>query len=216
LGFGGPITIVPIAIEAIEPHLPPKEMMPTFLYVGRLAPSKRVEHILKAFAQFRTVVGSGRLWLIGDGVPSYVEKLGSMATGLGVQNQVQFCGRLSTGEKHHRMAQSHMLLMTSVREGWGLVVTEANACGTPAVVYDVAGLRDAVEHLGTGLIVNPNPPALAAAMESLWSDEQLYRRIAQQAAESSKAFSVARMITHVHSVLAQATQAPTRAQDDIA
>ena len=49
------------------------------------------------------------------------------------------------------MAEAHVLLMTSVREGWGLVVTEANACGTPAVVYNVPGLRDSVRNEETGL-----------------------------------------------------------------
>jgi glycosyltransferase involved in cell wall biosynthesis len=59
------------------------------------------------------------------------------------------------------MSRAHALLVTSVREGWGLVVDEAAACGTPAIAYDVAGLRDSVPAAG-GVLVPPNPEALAS------------------------------------------------------
>jgi glycosyltransferase involved in cell wall biosynthesis len=50
-----------------------------------------------------------------------------------------------------------------VREGWGLVITEAAAVGTPAIAYDVPGLRDSVTASG-GVLVEPNPRALAEAL----------------------------------------------------
>ncbi len=56
------------------------------------------------------------------------------------------------------MQKCHLLLVTSVKEGWGLVVTEANSQGTPAVVYDVDGLRDSVKDAVTGLVAGLNTP----------------------------------------------------------
>jgi len=79
--------------------------------------------------------------------------------------------------------------MTSVREGWGLVVTEANACGTPAIVYDVPGLRDAVIHERTGLVVAPEPGCLAEAMELLTSKASLYSRLQHESQMWSGTFS---------------------------
>src|ERR1700737_2044769 len=98
-------------------------------------------------------------------------------------------GRLSNSEKNRRMAEAHMLLMTSVREGWGLVIPEANSMGTPAVVYDVPGLRDAVRNEETGLVVRPAPKFLADAMLRLCRDPQLYRRLTKGAVEWSTQFS---------------------------
>jgi glycosyltransferase involved in cell wall biosynthesis len=51
------------------------------------------------------------------------------------------------------MSRAHALLVPGVREGWGLVVTEANAMGTPAVAYDVHGLRDSIIDGSTGTLV---------------------------------------------------------------
>jgi glycosyltransferase involved in cell wall biosynthesis len=87
------------------------------------------------------------------------------------------------------MAQAHALLLTSVREGWGLVVTEANACGTPAIVYDVPGLRDSVRHELTGLIVAPQPLSLFQAMIRVTTDPGFYSRLAAEGKRWSRTFS---------------------------
>jgi len=60
------------------------------------------------------------------------------------------------------MARAHLLLATSVREGWGLTVSEAALCGTRTVAYDVDGLRDSVTAAG-GVLVEPAPDPLARA-----------------------------------------------------
>jgi glycosyltransferase involved in cell wall biosynthesis len=91
-----------------------------------------------------------------------------------VGDSVVFWDRVSPQEKHRLMSEAHALLMTSVREGWGLVVTEASACGTPAIVYDVPGLRDSVRNESTGLVVPPRPGSLFDAMLRLTRDPSLY------------------------------------------
>jgi glycosyltransferase involved in cell wall biosynthesis len=103
---------------------------------------------------------------------------------------VEFCGWLDGAAKYRRMTEAHALLMASVREGWGLVVSEANSCGTPAIVYDVPGLRDSVRNELTGLIVPPRPQSLALAMIRLTSDEVLYARIAAEAQRWSRTLSL--------------------------
>ena len=51
-------------------------------------------------------------------------------------------------------ARAHVLVATSVREGWGLNVSEAAACGTPAIGYSVPGLVDSIPASG-GALVEP-------------------------------------------------------------
>jgi glycosyltransferase involved in cell wall biosynthesis len=68
-------------------------------------------------------------------------------------------------------------------------VTEANACGTPAVVYDVPGLRDSVRHEETGLVVEPNVDALAEGMIRISGDSGEYARLMKSARSWSRTFS---------------------------
>ena len=199
LGFDSQITIVPIGIEHISFVQPPKAPTPTFLYVGQLAPSKRIADMIQALAQFRAATGSGRLWLVGSGSDRYRRSLSECATRLGVQNDVVFLGHVTEEEKHRLMAEAHILLMTSVREGWGLVVTEANACGTPAVVYDVPGLRDSVRNEETGLVVAARPRDMSTALTRLTTDAALYELLAAEGKRWSQTFSfekAAEMVGH--------------------
>src|ERR1700737_3412116 len=177
LGFSSPITIVPIGIAAKPPVSMTKRAIPTFIYVGRMTRSKRVAAILRAFRQFRAGRMTGELWLVGEGPERCVMELRRLADRLGVSHFVRFCGKLQSAERSERMAQAHALLMASVREGYGLVVAEAGACGTPAIVYDVPGLRDAVFHGRTGLVVEPSPADMAQAMMTLFDNEPLYQQL---------------------------------------
>lgn len=189
LGFKSLITIIPEGIEPIGKLSTVKRPEPTFLYVGRLAPSKRIGDILQAIAQFRQETGTGSLWIVGSGSEKYRKALVKQAHGLNIANATHFRGRVSSDEKHRLMAQCHALLVTSVREGWGLVVTEANACGTPAIVYDVPGLRDSVRHETTGLVVPPRDRSLADAMIRLISNPELYARLITGGQRWSETFS---------------------------
>jgi len=214
LGFRARIAIIPEGIEPIlDPHIA-KSNEPSFLYVGRLAPSKRVDDVVRAFATF---CGSGqpaRLCLLGDGSPAYVGKLRDLVGDLGLSQRVRFAGRVDNPGKHHEMAMAHMLLLASVREGWGLVVTEANALGTPAVAYDVPGLRDSIRHQATGILVEPTHQALGEAMISLWNDRDLYGHLAAAAKAWSRTFSFDRTTTALRNELAALLTEPRRRHVD--
>lgn len=201
LGFTGAITLVPEGIEptAKMPEVKPAE--PTFLYVGRLAPSKRIDHILRAFGRFRTMTGTGTLRLVGAGPDRHVESLKRLAERLGISSHVMFTGRVTMSDKQAMMGQAHALLMTSVREGWGLVVTEAGAHGTPAIVYDVPGLRDSVRDESTGLVVQPFPKNLSDAMLRITRDTALHSRLSAESRRWSETFTFAKTTEVVHETL---------------
>jgi glycosyltransferase involved in cell wall biosynthesis len=83
-----------------------------------------------------------------------------------------------------------LIVHPSILEGFGLVVIEANARGTPAVAYDVPGLRTSIRDGETGLLVeNGNVPALADAVISMIKDTELRNRLTENALEYSKQFS---------------------------
>jgi Glycosyltransferase len=80
--------------------------------------------------------------------------------------------------------------MPSIREGWGLVVTESNSMGTPVIAYDVNGLRDSVLDGRNGILVNDNTPeALAKSALELLTDKEILHRYSANALEYSRQFS---------------------------
>jgi glycosyltransferase involved in cell wall biosynthesis/O-antigen/teichoic acid export membrane protein len=133
-----------------------REAVPTVLFVGRLAPNKRPGDAIEAFRVLREQLPDTQMWVIGSG------RLEAALRDRHIPG-VWFLGRVSQEIKTERLARAHAIVATSVREGWGLVITEAAALGTPAIAYDVPGLRDSVTASG-GVLVEPNPRALADAL----------------------------------------------------
>lgn len=201
LGFRGRITVIPEGLEPLSDLRVARSTTPRFLFVGRLAPSKRVDQTIRAFAIFYDSQHTGSLSIIGDGSQRYVHRLQELAQKLGVVDRVHFLGRVSKLVKHREMASAHALLLASVREGWGLVVIEANAFGTPAIAYDSPGLRDSIRHLETGLLVQPAPEALAEAMIRVWHESDLYERLSANSIAWSQSFSFERTAGAVREAL---------------
>ncbi len=160
-----------------------KEEVPTFVFVGRLAANKRPDHAIAAFRRIRESLPEARLWIIGRG---------SLETQLraGAPEGVEFLGHVSRQEMYERMARAHCLMMPSVREGWGLVITEANGAGTPAVGYDVPGIRDAIRSGRTGLLApSGDTRALADAALSMIADPEAYECMRREARVWAGCFS---------------------------
>ncbi|MEU9335764.1 glycosyltransferase family 4 protein [Streptomyces sp. NPDC048290] len=127
---------------------------PLFVAVGRLVEYKRIDLLLRLWERVRPVTG-GRLVIVGDGPER--ERLERLAG-----PDVTFTGHVSEAEKHRLLCAAWLLLHPSAVEGWGLVVTEAAARGTPAVAFDVPGLRDSVVDGETGLLARGESSFAAA------------------------------------------------------
>jgi glycosyltransferase involved in cell wall biosynthesis len=159
-----------------------KESNPVLIFVGRLVRCKLPEHAIAAFRQVRESLPDAELWILGDGyLRRKLEESGV--------DGVRFFGRVSDAEKFNLMKRAHVLLVPSVREGWGISVIEANAMGTPAVAYGVHGLKDSVVHGVTGLLVSPlNSQALAKAAEQILRDPSLRKKLSVNALDWSRKF----------------------------
>lgn len=160
-----------------------KEHVPTVLFVGRLAANKRPHHAADALREIRSSVPAARLWIVGKG-PLEREIAANLPDG------AEMLGFLTREQLYERMARAHCLLVPSVREGWGLVVVEANSVGTPAVGYDVPGIRDSIRDGETGLLAEAgNPVDLGAKAAALVTDPQRYEVMRRAAVAWADGFS---------------------------
>ena len=142
------------------------------LQVGRLHPQKGVDTLLRAFALLlqRWQGPDLVLRLVGDG-PARAD-LRALAQQLGIASQVDFCG--GHDDVNPWLRQADVFALASRAEGLSNALLEALAAGLPAVVSDVPGNRDVVEHGRTGLVCPvDDAAALAEALERVLGDERL-------------------------------------------
>jgi glycosyltransferase involved in cell wall biosynthesis/O-antigen/teichoic acid export membrane protein len=158
------VVVVPVGFRSAGP--PPdvtRETRPTLVFVGRLSANKRPNDAIEAFDLLRETMPAAVLWVVGTGPME--DRLRMSAP-----DGVHFLGKISPTEKLERLARANVLIATSVREGWGLVVTEAAAVGTPVVAYDVAGLRDSVR-ASNGVLSAANPKSLSSALRGFFGNQ---------------------------------------------
>lgn len=192
VGFRGSIFIIPMAVdEPADEQMPEKQADGDIIVVSRLTPSKRISHALHAANILKKSGWAGTLHIVGAGDRRYVGKLERLAAKLDLRN-VRFHGRVSEGERARLLRSASLLWLTSVREGWGLVVTEAARHWTPSVVYRVPGLVDSVVDGVTGSVVEPRPAALAEASRRLLQES--LREVAAEAVAHSYRFSWQRTV----------------------
>ncbi len=136
---------------------------PTLVYLGRLKRYKRVDLVLKAVARLRDLGIDTELIVAGRGDARAA--LEATVGELGISDRVRFAGFVSEQQKAELLSRSWAHVLTSPKEGWGIVSMEASACGTPTVASDSPGLRETVRHGETGYVVpHGNVEALADAL----------------------------------------------------
>lgn len=127
------------------------------MFLGRLAPNKRPGDALEAWRLARKTLPGLQLWAAGDG-PLRNKLAPATAEG------VHLFGRVDEAMKWGLLSRARLLLVPSVREGWGIVVMEAASVGTPAIGYRVPGLVDSIKHGETGWLCDPSPASMAASI----------------------------------------------------
>ncbi|MGE5314375.1 MAG: glycosyltransferase family 4 protein [Acidobacteriota bacterium] len=164
-----------------------KSRTPLVGAVGRLKKYKSFDHLLEAFVDIRREIPDVKCVIVGDGDDK--PRLESIAGALGVSDAVTFAGFVSEEEKVRLLNQMHVAVNTSAKEGWGLTVIEANACGTPTVSSDVEGLRDAVVDGETGLLYEyGNRFELAEKVGLVLRDEHLRQSLTEAAVKRAREF----------------------------
>src|SRR5678816_833982 len=149
---------------------------------------KGVDVLLDAFAALRRKLPDAQLWIVGDG--PHKAALEERAAKLGLADAATFFGFVPSAEKVARLSAAHVAVCPSPKEGWGLTVVEANACGTAVVASRSPGLVDSVRDGETGLLVpHGDVPALADALARVLTDAQLRESLETKGLAWSQTFT---------------------------
>ena len=172
------VTVVPPGIDAQFSPGGEKSPHPLVVAVGRLVPVKRFELLVDVLAKAKAHHPDLEAVIVGEGYERTM--LEARRREMGGFGWIHMPGRLEDDELVDLYRRSWVLASSSAREGWGMTITEAAACGTPAVVSDIAGHRDAVVDGHTGVLAQP-VDGLADALCRVIGDEELRARLTANA-----------------------------------
>jgi glycosyltransferase involved in cell wall biosynthesis len=177
-----PPTNISVVPPGVHPRFSPGDKRsdhPLVVAVGRLVPVKRFDVLIDALIQVRRRHPDLMAVIVGEGYER--PALEARVAAAGANDWLSLPGRLSDDDLVRLYRQAWLAVATSLREGWGMTLTEAAACGTPAVATAITGHVDAVIDGASGLLVDEGPNLhrqLVTAIEAVLGDRGLRQRLA--------------------------------------
>lgn len=160
------------------------------LFVGECSRVKGLIHLIRALQKLKDK--DILLHVVGGATqePFYHQQVQNIISGAGLSDRVSFTGFADRAALNEKYRAASVCVVPSLVEGYGMVVAEALAFGLPTVASNAGALPELLTHEENGLLVNPaDPDSLAEAINRLYEDDLLCRRLSQAAFESAKRLS---------------------------
>ena len=180
------VTVVPPGVDPRFSPAGPLDSEPLVVAVGRLVPVKRFDRFMDAMVQVKARQPGLRAVIVGEGYER--PALEAQRDRAGAGDWLTLPGRLPDSELVDLYRRAWVVASTSLREGWGMTLTEAAACGTPSVATRIAGHRDAVADGESGILVESDDE-LARAVESILANPLTRRRLRQGALRHARSMT---------------------------
>ena len=161
---------------------------PTVLSLGAIRSMKRTLDQIKAFELAKNEIPELQMKVAGKLVGEYGKKVIDYIENSKYKYDIEYLGSVTREQKIDLMRKANLLLVTSVKEGWGLIVTEAATQGTPSIVYDVDGLRDSVRN--KEFIVNPDPRSLSVGIIKYFNNLSKYKEYQEKLLKDTSNYSI--------------------------
>jgi glycosyltransferase involved in cell wall biosynthesis len=200
------ITVAPPGIDERYGPGGQRSATPLVVAVGRLVPVKRFDALLRSLVPLKADHPDLEAVIIGEGYERAA--LEALRAELGAADWVHLPGRVSDDELVDWYRRAWVVASSSQREGWGMTLTEAAACGTPAVATNIAGHADAVVDGESGVLVD-DVADLSAALGRVLGDEVLRSRLSKGALERARWFTWDATARRALEALAEEASPPT-------
>jgi glycosyltransferase involved in cell wall biosynthesis len=174
------VAVVP---PGVDPFFTPggdRSPTPLAVAVGRLAPVKDFPRLIRVMAAARERVPDLELVIVGEGYERPVVE--EQIRAVNGEGWVTLAGHVTDEGLRDLYRRAWIVASASVREGWGMTLTEAAACGTPTVATDIAGHSDAVAVGRSGLLATTDAD-LSALVADVMTDAELRTRLQAGALE---------------------------------
>lgn len=178
------------------------------LHVGRLAPNKKIEDILKAFYFYHhKIEKESRLWLIGSDIDTeiYSFELRRLVSELRLKEAVTFVGSVADSELKSFYQNSDAYICMSEHEGFCVPLVEAMNFGLPVIAFDSSAIRETLGDAGL-LIAEKNPSALAELVHIVVTDQALRASLIEKGKERAKAYSEQVFVERLKTLLLEAIE----------
>jgi glycosyltransferase involved in cell wall biosynthesis len=172
------IEVIPngVSLEEFDRVKTRKSEKPRIVYVGRLVKYKHVDDLILAFSRLNL---DAELYIVGDGPER--QNLEFLVRKLGIENKVVFTGFTNEERKIELIKSSHVLVLPSTTEGFGIVLIEAMAAKTPPIATDIPPLRELLGDEEMGLLFQPRRvDELQNKLERLLKDTKLREKFCQR------------------------------------
>lgn len=181
-GYSCPIDVRPILIRFEDYRQAPDEATvkkysdgkKNLIFVGRIAPNKKQENVIRAFYCYKKLNPDSRLILVGSskGMENYRDRLVKYAGALGIGDDVVFTGHIKFSEILAYYHIADVFVCMSEHEGFCVPLVESMFFDTPIVAYDTSAISDTLG--GSGMLLDSNDPVYAAAViDRLLTDDRL-------------------------------------------
>lgn len=177
----GELGFDPERVSVIPPGLNPfftpggeRSATPLAVAVGRLVPVKDFPRLVRVMAGVRERVPDAQLVIVGEGYER--DTILDTVDAVGGRDWIRLAGRVTDEELRELYRSAWLATSVSVREGWGMTLTEAAACGTPTVATDISGHADAVARDRSGLLRSTDEE-LVDAITQVMTDDELRTRL---------------------------------------
>jgi glycosyltransferase involved in cell wall biosynthesis len=187
--LGIPAERVTVCPPGVDPQFAPggeRSESPLVVAVGRLVPVKRFEMMIESLVRVKRLQPDLVAVIAGEGYER--PRLESLVRARGAASWISLPGFLDDAALIDLYRSAWVVASSSLREGWGMTVTEAGACGTPSVASRISGHQDAVIDDRSGLLFD-DPDGMDDALAAVISDEILRKRLGIGASEHAAEFS---------------------------
>jgi len=196
----------PLMLDSRPTEVPDPPREPLIVWLGKIRRYKCAHHAVEAMPDVVRQVPQARLVIAGRrDDEGYEAELLSLAERLGVKDAVQVIVDVSDAEKWDLLARAQAFVVTSPVEGFGIVIVEANRCGTPIVATEGVPLETARDGYNGFRLPFGDRQALAAALVRLLSNRPLFDALSRNARQHAEQFSLAQTGRNFEETLAATT-----------